>query len=306
MHCEGAKVLAGGTDQIVAMRLRISLPRRLVDITAIPELSFIDYREGEGLKIGATTTLKAIAASPIIRERFPFVARAASKVASPQVREAATLGGNLCLDTRCWYFNQSEFWRSARPLCLKTCGEVCYVKKGVECMALFSGDMAPTLIASRAKVTIAGVDGERTVPLEDIYSGDGLRPLTIGPHEVLVQVEVPELPKGARTTYLKLAPREAIDFPVIGLAALLKLDGDIDVALVASAIKPRPYRLIEAEGVIREKGISPETIREAGERAMKEVGALYLVDNVPYKKESLALMVKRALKELYDEATHKA
>ncbi len=164
-HGERAAILAGGTDLLVRMKQRTATPRYLVNLRSISNYDGI--ADGEGLRIGALTMLHTLTISPAIQAQAPILAQAARRVASPQVRHLATLGGNLCLERRCWYYNQSASWRQARPPCFRTGGDECHVVKGGDaCYALFSADTAPALLALEAEVKVVGPEGETVMPLE--------------------------------------------------------------------------------------------------------------------------------------------
>lgn len=218
---EGSTFLAGGTDLIANLRRGIGCPPALIDLSGIEELREIDCGE-TGTRIGAGVTLAALARSTTIRERHAAVAQAAESIAGPGHRNVATVGGNLCLDTRCLYYNQSEWWRRANGYCLKRGGEICHVApQGARCHAAFSGDLAPALLALGAEVEIAGSGARRRSPLTDLYAEDGRAHLTLAPGELIVAVHLPS--RSPASAYQKARVRAAMDFPVAGVAVALGL-----------------------------------------------------------------------------------
>jgi 4-hydroxybenzoyl-CoA reductase subunit beta len=223
-----ARLLAGGTDLIANIRRGIVEPEHLIELTGIAELRDIAVTESGGVRIGAGVTLAALIDDVRVRATCPAVVEAAREVAAASHREVATLGGNLCLDTRCVYYNQGEWWRKSNDYCLKNRGKVCHVApKGNFCFAAFSGDVAPTLIALGAEVDIAGSGGAlRRCPLQDIYADDGQAHLLLAADDCLVAVDVPPPAEGLRSGYVKARVRGAIDFPLAGVAVALHRQGD--------------------------------------------------------------------------------
>jgi 4-hydroxybenzoyl-CoA reductase subunit beta len=212
----GARVCAGGTDLIVNLRRGLVEAGTLVDLGHIAAMRGISATD-TGLTIGAGVTLRELAEHPALIGAYRAIVQAALAVAGPSHREAATLGGNLCLDTRCLYYNQSHWWRQSNGYCLKYRGEICHVApKGNRCRAAFCGDMAPALLVLGARVEIAGPAGTRQIPLGDLYREDGMDYLTLQPGELLVAVHVPAAQ--AVTSYDKIRIRGAIDFPLAGVA----------------------------------------------------------------------------------------
>ncbi len=210
------RYLAGGTDLIVNMRRGLVDADLLIDLSGIAELANLSVDEA-GLTIGAGVTLADLAAHSVVLRDYPAIAQAASAVAGPGHRVAATIGGNLCLDTRCLYYNQSEWWRRSNEYCLKYRGDVCHVAPtGDKCRAAYSGDLAPALLVHGAEAEIAGPDGRRRLPLPELYRDDGAAHLTLAPEELLIAVH---LPAGSpRSAYEKIRVRGAIDFPLAGVA----------------------------------------------------------------------------------------
>jgi 4-hydroxybenzoyl-CoA reductase subunit beta len=253
-----SRLLGGGTDLIVNIRRGIVAPPVLIDINGVEELRSIRADEGT-LDVGAATTLSALAAHPAVVRHYPVVAQAAAHIAGPTHRNMGTVGGNIALDTRCIFYNQSEWWRQANSHCLKTTGEVCHVapkSRGV-CFATFSGDLAPALLTLDAELDITGPAGKRTIALADLYigfarrdeavtetRGDGKHYLSLRPGEVIVAVHARNTP-GLRSAYDKIRIRRSIEYPVAGVAVALRRDGDTlaDLRVAFTGTNPRPVRL---------------------------------------------------------------
>jgi 4-hydroxybenzoyl-CoA reductase subunit beta len=222
-----ARYLAGGTDLIVNVRRGIETPTSVIDISQVRELTAIETTEDGGLRIGAAVTLEALIAHEAVNGRFPVIAEAAATIAAHSHRIMGTVGGNLCLDTRCLYYNQSEWWRTANNYCLKHRGEICHVApKSKRCFAAFSGDLAPALLVLGAQVEVTGADGTATRPLQDLYRDDGADHLALAEGELLSAVTVPGEAAGLAAGYDKVRVRGGIDFPLTGIAAGLRRDGD--------------------------------------------------------------------------------
>jgi 4-hydroxybenzoyl-CoA reductase subunit beta len=228
---DGAQALAGGTDLLPNLRRGLAAPRTLVDLSAVAGLNAIERRADGGLRLGATVTLATLADDAGVRAGWPALARAAGLVAGPTHREAATLGGNLCQDTRCIFYNQSEWWRAGNGYCLKYRGDNCHVVvKNDRCYATYHGDVAPALIVLGAEAEIVGAGGRRTTPLTELFQEDGARWLTLAPGECLSAVVVPP-PGRWRAAYEKARVRDAVDFPLAGVAVALMRDGERLVGL---------------------------------------------------------------------------
>ena len=243
-----ARYLAGGTDLLVNMRRGIAQPPHLIDLSRIDALKGVREEEGEFV-IGAGVTVAEIARDATVASRYPALAQAAVAIAAPGHRAVATLGGNLCLDTRCVYYNQSEWWRKSNGWCLKHRGDICHVApRGERCHAAFSGDMAPALLALGASVDIAGPDGARRIALGDLYVEDGRAHLALAPGEILVAARLPA--RAQNSGYEKARARGAIDYPLAGVAAALALrDGAIETLRIGlTGVNSRPFLLEGTDG----------------------------------------------------------
>lgn len=215
-----ARICAGGTDMVVQLRMGLATPKTLVDLSAITALKTIEHSDA-GTRIGAGITLADLARDADISTRYTSIAEAAALVAGPTHREVATLGGNLCLDTRCLYYNQSHWWRKANDFCLKYQGDTCHVApKGNRCRAAFSGDMAPALMVHNAMLEIAGKDGIRSVALTDFYNEDGADYMKLEAGEIVTAAILP--PSAGASGYRKVRVRGAVDFPLAGVAVVYR------------------------------------------------------------------------------------
>jgi len=207
-----ARLLSGGTDLLVLMKQRIVTPAYVVNVKGIPGLSYIEYDAGNGLRIGPLTTLSTVAGSPLVKEHFPILGKAAGRVASPLIRNNATIGGNVALDSKCWYFNQSAQWRKSFAPCFKRGGDVCHVVKGGKhCFSVYCPDTVPALMALGAEVDIVSEHGKRTLNLDTFCTGKGEKPNVLEPDEMISEIRVPNQPAHTGTAFIKLATRGSID-----------------------------------------------------------------------------------------------
>jgi len=212
----GARLCAGGTDLIVNMRRGLVEAETLIDLTNVGEMKLVES-SAAGTRIGAGVTLNDLIAHIGIAADYPAVSQAAAAIAGPSHRQVATVGGNLCLDTRCQYYNQSHWWRKANDFCLKFRGEICHVApQGNRCRAAFSGDLAPALMVHGAELDLAGPNGMRRVPLAEFYQEDGADYMRKQADEIVVAVHLP--PGGQPSAYEKIRVRGAVDFPLAGVA----------------------------------------------------------------------------------------
>ena len=267
---QGARYLAGGTDLIVNLRRGLGAPPALIDLTGIDELRELSYGTA-GARIGAGVRIAELAADPIIGEHYPALREAAITVAAPGHRNLATVGGNLCLDTRCIYYNQSEWWRASNGFCLKYGGTVCHVApEGERCHAAFSGDLAPALLALGADVEIVGPAGRRRIALPDLYAEDGRAHLRLAAGELVTAVMLPPGPVHCR--YAKVRVRGAFDFPLAGVALALALaDGRLSVLRVAlTGTNCRPL-LIEGTAALLGREVREPLLTELDKLVQKQV-----------------------------------
>lgn len=300
-HQGEAQVIAGGSDLIVKLKQELVNLRYLVDLKGIPDLYGVVSRADE-IEIGALTKLSAIESSPEILDKAPLLAQAASVVGGPQHRSMGTLGGNLCLDTRCYYFNQSKRWRQSRPPCYKTGGDRCYVAaKSPVCHAVYSGDTAPALIALGARVGIVGPEGAHEQELELLYSGHGKRPIKLDAQSIMTAVTIPLSPPYTGYAYEKYRLREAVDFPVVGAAVALSFDRPGGVCtrarIVLNAIGTAPSRVKEAEKALLGRKLD-KALEEASELAYQSAHPIHRMGGSPYyKKKLVKVLARRALEK---------
>lgn len=292
----GSVPVGAGTDLLPNMKRRQVHPGVLVSLARISGLSGIDTASDGSVAIGASTPLVHVAGSIDL----PAAMReSAALVASPQIRNAATIGGNLCVDTRCSFINVTEEWRTASGPCLKAGGDVCWVApKGSQCYAISSSDLAPAAIVSGAAVRLVGPAGERVLQVSDLYRPDGIDHMSRRRDEILTQVLVPPA-EGLRTTYLKLRRRQAVDFPMLGVAAGIRLaeDGTVsDARIVLGAVFPAPLRAVDAEDRLLGRRLDDEAISAAAELAAKQVRPFDNADlGSRYRKWMATVFVERAL-----------
>ena len=295
---EEAKVIAGGTDLLVSMKQRLLPPKYLLNLKGLAELDFIE--EGKaGLRIGALSRLTTIAKSPLVREKFPFLAQAASYVSAPPLQNMGTLGGNLCQNTRCFFYNQSQFWRQARPLCFKTGGEMCHVVQGGNhCYSVYQGDLAPVLIALEAKVKLARKGVERVIPLLDLYTGKGEAPIGLEAGEILTEVEIPVPAALWGGDYQKLRYRGALDFPLVGVAAVLNRNSETcgRAKIVLTAVASVPIVVEQADKLLEGQEPNEEIITKAAEAAYEAAHPVANVGSTPlYRRKMVRVMTQRAI-----------
>ena len=268
-----AMILAGGTDLLPNMKRRQQTPRTLVALGRIAELrqhtngsAIGDARRGNGHRIGAGLTLSTLVRDAAVRRDCTALWEAAAQVATPHLRAMGTLGGNLCLDTRCNYYDQSYEWRKAIDFCMKKDGDRCWVAtSSPTCLAVSSTDTAPALMALRARVTLVSARGTRDIPLSDLYVNDGMHYMTRRPDEILTAIHIPDT-AGWRSTYWKLRRRGSFDFPVLGVAAAVRLarDGAVeDASIVLGAVASRPLTADRAAGSLIGRPLTDDSIAEA-------------------------------------------
>ena len=295
------KFLAGGTDLFVAMKDRAVIPDVLVDLSRISGLKGVkrDARTKE-LRIGALTTLTQVQENPLVLKHLPILSQSISLVSTFQLRNMGTLGGNLCLDTRCTYYNQPSLLKKRWEPCLKLGGKICHVvKRKNTCDAVYSGDMAPLLIAAGARISVAGTRGVNETDLSAFFSGSGIKPNLLEFNEILTAVRVPPLPENAALSYQKLRLRDTLDFPLLGVAVFLQLDPKDqtcrDVRLVLGAIGPTPLVVTEAYKLMHGRRFDAKLIDKVSSAARKMA---HPVDNTAsspvYRRKMIPLFIKKA------------
>lgn len=321
-----ARLLSGGTDLLVGMKQRLYSPRLVIDLNSLNELSFIRAGNGEEeaageddwegkwsgkgsgpIRVGGGVILADLVRNPLIRAFFPTVAEAATCVGGVQQQEMGTVAGNLCLDTRCWYFNQSASWRRSNPPCFKTGGDECHaVPKSRRCHASYCGDLGAVLMALDAGIRLTGPNGSRELPLSGFYHDDGLKPTHIRPDELLKEVLIPTSGTGWRAGYRKFRLRNSLEFPLAGAAVAVREEAGFlaDVRVVLNAVAPAPFRASEAENLLR--GAAVEDISSDGlpeQAAFLAAKAARPVRNTVcsagYRKHMVGVLVEEVLVGLF-------
>jgi 4-hydroxybenzoyl-CoA reductase subunit beta len=293
-------LVAGGTDLFPNLKRRQFEPKALVGLRGIRELRGVRATSG-GLTIGAASTLTHVATHADVARRYPALATAAGLVSSPQLRNMGTLGGNVCVDTRCNYYNQTYEWRKAIGFCMKEDGDICLVAPGSpRCWAVSSSDTAPVLWALGATARLAGPAGERTVPVSALFRDDGIEYLAKRPDEILTELALPTA-EGWSSVYLKLRRRGSFDFPVLGVAAAVRRENEIvrEARIVLGAVASQPREATAAGASLVGERLTSETITRAAELA---AGPSKPLDNTdfthPYRKKVTRVYVARALARL--------
>jgi 4-hydroxybenzoyl-CoA reductase subunit beta len=291
-------LVAGGTDLFPNMKRRQFEPGTLVGLRGISELRGITGSPRQGMRIGACTTLTAVATHPEVARAYGGLATAAGLVSSPQLRNMGTLGGNVCVDTRCNYYNQSYEWRKAIGFCMKKDGDICLVAPGSpRCWAVSSSDTAPVLWSLGARARLVGPSGERTVPMAALYRDDGIEYLAKRADEVLTEIVLPPA-DGWRSAYLKLRRRGSFDFPILGVAVALRIEGDVvrGARIVLGAVASLPREASKAAAGLVGQRLTADTIAAAADAA---AGPARPLDNTdlthPYRKKVTRVYVARAL-----------
>lgn len=297
----GGCLLGGGTDLLVNLRRGIGeAPTALIDMTNIAELKTI-RANAKRLKIGASVKIGEVTGDSAIAKYYPAIAEAAASIAGPTQRAMATVGGNLCLDTRCIFYNQSSWWRSANGFCLKHRGEKCHVAlKSKTCFATYSGDLAPAALIYGADVEIIGPMGQRRLPLAELYSGDGQKYLTLAEGEIITTLSIKNIP-GFQSGYEKIRTRQSIDYPLAGVAAGLCRKGDkiTDLRIAVTGTNPRPVLLDGTKPLIG--GILDEEFFKALDKLMSAQIMSMKTTLTPglYRRKVAGVVARRLIKQLF-------
>jgi 4-hydroxybenzoyl-CoA reductase subunit beta len=296
---EQAMLVAGGTDLYPNMKRRQFTPPVLIGLRAISELKHISGSPEQGMRVGAGVTLTTLAEHPVFLQRYPALATAAGSVSTPQLRNMGTIGGNLLLDTRCNYYNQTEFWRHSIDYCMKKDGDVCLVAPGSpRCWAISSADTAPVLVSLDAQVRLVSVRGERVLPVRELFRDDGMNPYTRLGDEILTEIILPPA-DGWRSVYLKLRRRGSFDFPILGVAIALRFADDGTVAgarITLGAVASHPVEATAAAQLMLGQRLTPELITEVATLAAKLSKPLDNADlTINYRKQITPVYIRRAL-----------
>ena len=299
-QCAGSvRVLAGGTDLIPSMRQKLFEPEYVLDLRGIGELRGIRPQADGGAEIGALTTIRAIERSEFLREHCSVLTEAAGTVASPDLRNMGTIGGNICLDTRCLWYNQSLTWRKGCGFCVKKDGDLCHVAPGgTKCWAAFSGDTPPALLCLNVEIEIASAEGIRRIPLSDFYTGLGDNYRKLQPNELVTRVFLSPSSVGYRGVYRKLRVRGSIDYPLAGVAVVMKRsNGHVaDARIGITAVNPAPLLVKGASELLVGKVVDEALAEAAGDLAAKISKPLTTSALTPaYRREMIRVFTKRAV-----------
>ena len=299
-HSDKIRVLAGGTDLIPSLQQKLFDPEYVLDLRHVANLRGIRETES-GVTIGALTTLTTIEQSPLLRRRYPVLTEAAATVASPLLRNMGTIGGNICLDTRCLWYNQSLTWRKGCGFCIKKDGDLCHVAPGgTKCWAAFSGDTPPALLCLDAEVEIASASSMRRLPLRDFYTGEGDAYRKLKSDEILTHVFLPASSADYRGVYRKLRIRGSIDYPLAGVAVAMKRSNGYiaDARVAITAVNPAPMLVKGARELLSDKASDESLAFAAGDLAAKMARPLTTSALTPeYRREMIRVFTKRAVLE---------
>ena len=295
-----ARLMAGGTDLVPNLRRGLERPPLLVDLGALP--GFADMRhDASGLQLGAGVTLARLAADAEVSTQYRAIAEAAAAVAGPAHRTVATLGGNLCLDTRCIFYNQSEWWRSVNQYCLKRGGDTCHVApQGKRCHAAFSGDVAPALLALEAQLELASSRGTRHIALAELYRDDGAAHLTLARDELLLRVQVPAPAPGVVCAYRKARVRGAMDFPLAGVACAVRVEDGLikHLRIALTGTNSNPLLLADTDDLL-DKAADEDTLGRLGKLVQKQVSPMRSTATASnYRRLVASTLAQRLLRDL--------
>jgi 4-hydroxybenzoyl-CoA reductase subunit beta len=293
------RVIAGGTDLIPSMRQKLFEPECVLDLRSIVEMRGVRPQPGGGVEIGALTTLSAVEKSEFLGQHYPVLSAAAATVASPVLRNMGTIGGNICLDTRCLWYNQSLTWRKGCGFCIKKDGDLCHVAPGgTKCWAAFSGDTPPALLCLNAEIEIAGPSGVRRVGLKDFYTGLGDDYRKLQSNELVTRVFLPAESADYRGIYRKLRVRGSIDYPLAGVAVVMKRsNGHVADARVAmTAVNPAPLLVKGASEMLAGRAVNDALAAAVGDLAARTAKPLTTSALTPeYRREMIRVFTKRAV-----------
>ena len=300
-HDRKVVLLAGGTALTVGLRYGLVKPAVVIGLKGLSALNHVGRNGSGGLAIGSMVSLETLEKSSLVLNECPPLAQAIQLVAVPSIRNKATIGGNLCLDTRCIYYNQSEFWRSSVKACFKRGGDVCHaVQKGRRCQAVYQGDLGPVLLAVGAEVKIASAKGEKVIPLAEFFTGRGEKPNVLKPDEILVEIRIPPSGHGAAGVYEKFRVREGMDFPLAGAAVMVKRNpsGTIEQAkVVLGAVGSSPAEVPKATTLLEGHKPTDDLLQSVSREAVDRVQPVgNLAMNASFRRKMVEVLVKRALR----------
>jgi len=292
---EGSKIIAGGIDLVGLIKNKVLMPKILINIKNIPHMKYV-VENDSGMAIGALTLVNDIERSALIRNKYPILFEAARSIASPQIRNMATIGGNLCQDVRCWYYRRSPVTgisfncrrKRESGICYAINGENQYhaIIGGTKCFAVCPSDMATVLLALDARINTVNASGGRVIPIDKFYTTFGN---TLGPNEVITAIQVPNIGSRVKQRFLKFRLRRTIDFAITSVAAIITLNNNIvgDARLVLGGVSPEPYRAVKAEGILIGESITESVVAKAAEALVS--------DTVPLSKNGYKILIIKAL-----------
>jgi 4-hydroxybenzoyl-CoA reductase subunit beta len=294
-NAQKVKIIAGGTDLVPSLKQKLFEPDYLLDIKSLAELHGIHETSGGGLRIGALTTITDLVESPILQRHFPVLQQAAATVAGPNLRNVGTLGGNICLDTRCYWYNQSYFWRQSCGFCIKKDGTLCHVAPGSKrCWAVYSGDTAAALLTLDARLRLVSAKGERLLSISEFFVNDGLIRNRMEPGEILCDILIPAKSKDYQGAYEKYRIRGSVDYPLAGVAvAVQTANGSVeDVRIALTAVNPLPVLLKDPLSIFH----SREELLKLAIRTAKPLKTS--ASTMEYRRHMIGILLKRSLEKL--------
>ena len=302
--------VAGGTDLFVRMKERITAPKRVIGLGNIAGLRSAEHLPDGGLRIGAAITLTDLAETLADRPQWRGLKNAIELTSSPLLRNAGTVGGNLCQEGRCYYYNQPPIFRKRWPLCFKLGGDRCHVIKGSDvCHAVYSGDLAGPLMAMKATVTIAGPGGTKKIEVGDFFTGSGLRPVRLAADEILTEIGIPKPPLSCGFSYQKLRLRDTIDYPLLGISLFLEFDPEakvrrcLEARLVLNAAGPVPLVVPEVGQLLSGQVLTEKQAAEVGQVVRKMAHPVANTASTPrYRREMVEVLTRRAFQQALDQA----
>ncbi|KUO78324.1 MAG: hypothetical protein APF81_22340 [Desulfosporosinus sp. BRH_c37] len=302
--------LAGGTDLLNNMKVGLNPAEVLVDLTGIETLSVIECSVDKQIIAGGTATIWNLIHQPEVKKSLTALYQAGIGVGAVQHQQMGTLGGNLCQDTRCWFYNQTRHWRKSHPLCYKTGGDQCLVmKKSERCHAAYCSDLAPALIAYGATIKLSSLESERIIPLAEFYTGEGKTPTNIKPGEIISEITIPQSAWKTKSAYIKLRSRKSIDFPQAGVAVVVSEEGGLvmDVSLALTALESGPV-LAKGIGEIF-RGLKTEDLDAGKISALAQECAAIAIKNVlpvanmsyrpSYRRQMVGVLIEETLKKIF-------
>ncbi len=294
-NVQDTKIVAGGTDLIPSLKQKLFEPRFLLDIKPLQELHGIHETPDGGIRIGALTTISEMVYDPILNRHFTVLQQAAATVAGPSLRNVGTLGGNICLDTRCYWYNQSYFWRQSCGFCLKKDGSLCHVAPGSKtCWAVYSGDTAAALLTLDARLKLVSADGERLVSLVDFFVNDGMIRNRMEPDEILCEVLIPGKVRDYQGAYEKYRIRGSVDYPLAGVSVAMNVSNGSaeDLRIALTAVNPLPVLLKDPLSLLR----NASELQKLAQRTAKPLKTS--ASTMEYRRHMIGIMLKRALERI--------